>query len=118
MVGRTKTATKEERRRFQDIQSLGCLACHIEGHPPTPCEIHHLISGYRIGHHASIGLCAHHHRGIPEGHLAPSRMELIKGPSLARNSREFHARYGSDEELLELQEKRLEAHRKNIIGRG
>ena len=95
-----RQSCQAEQRRFRELQDIGCIACRLEGYPRTPGDIHHLVDGYCIGHGATICLCPWHHRGETEGHMAPSRMELIKGPSLARNKRAFVERYGSERELL------------------
>ena len=50
-----------------------------------------------------VGLCAWHHRGVPENFSHAEAREIL-GPSLAEGSRPFHDEFGSDEELLEIQE--------------
>jgi hypothetical protein len=61
----------------------------------APGEIHHLLLGsVRAGHLYTICLCYHHHRKNHQPTL---------GPSLSGGSKEFHARYGSDQELLDYQ---------------
>jgi Recombination enhancement, RecA-dependent nuclease len=73
-------------------------------------EIHHLLSGNkRIGHHATIPLSTWHHRGQPYPSFNAFLMAETYGPSLARQSKAFHARYGTDQELLERTNKLLEA---------
>ena len=50
------------------ISRLGCVVCHLTGHPGTIAEIHHLLSGgRRIGHKATIPLCVGHHRAPEKG---------------------------------------------------
>lgn len=113
----TKPPTKTDHRRWQDMQEIGCIACYQLGFQGVPSDMHHLLSGYRIGHYATIALCPWHHRGVPEGNLAPSRMEWLKGPSLAIDKRAFHAHFGTEEDLLAAQETRLADYRQRIIGR-
>ena len=108
MVGKAKSPTKAQQRRFQDLQELGCITCRLSGRGYRAPQIHHLVEGYRLGHDYTIPLCAWCHQGLPDGNLAPSRMEYEIGPSLARNKREFTARYGTERELLEKTERLLE----------
>ena len=104
--------TPEESARLDAIQS--CVACLLNdqrgGYLPTgmPVERHHLLSGgIRIGHLATIGLCQHHHRGQCHHGRNSSEMAALYGPSLAKGSRPFHAHYGTDAELLALQNELL-----------
>lgn len=106
MVGKTKHQIKADEARMSAIVEICCIACAIEGRPGVPCQVHHMLNGYRLGHQYSIGLCPWHHEGdTPAGcngsvELATKRY----GPSLERNSRAFHARYGDDDELLIIQD--------------
>lgn len=73
-------------------------------------EIHHLNEGghagqKRRGDEFTIGLCSWHHRGIK------SFLSGTLGPSLALNSREFRECFGSDDQLLEEQNKLIEIGR-------
>lgn len=107
MVGKTETRTQSDNRRFDALSELGCLACNIEFWPGTACEVHHVLNGGRRGgHQRTLGLCAWHHRGIVadvfRGNL--ERMKLAYGPSLAHEPRAFYARYGSNDELLIIQD--------------
>jgi hypothetical protein len=105
--------TEAERRRFRDMQEIGCIACALEGwwrHEDrwqTPGDIHHIVKGYRIGHNATICLCPWHHRFVsPVGYWRKLSIVTIKemyGPSLADSPRGFHDRYGSDATLLYIQ---------------
>jgi hypothetical protein len=77
------------------IPLIGCLACRQEG-LFTQAEVDHLIDGgVRLGHRFTIGLCSWHHRAA-----APRR----PGPARAQGSKPFHATYGSDAELLAVQD--------------
>lgn len=85
--------TKADLRRFDALQTLGCIACRILGVYSLP-DIHHVLTGgRRTGHQATIPLCPWHHRGV-----LPPHQDL--GPSLANGSKPFHARFGKQEELL------------------
>ena len=97
MVGPQPAPTKADRRRFDALHELGCIACRVNGVVTiTTVEIHHLVEGNkRLGHSFTIPLCAWHHRGDAE-----NAMEMLKGPSLARNKRAFAKEYGTERELL------------------
>ena len=93
--------TAEERARWEAIKFEGyCTNCRHGG----PVEIHHLLSGgLRVSHLATVGLCAWCHRGIkPVGETITS-MRWLRGPSLYHHKREFYERWGSDQNLLDMQ---------------
>lgn len=91
------------------VKELGCLACHQLGHFRF-ADYHHIKSGNkRIGHHAGVGLCEWHHRGVPLVNDSAAETEKLFGPSLARNPRAFHAKFGTDSALLEQQDEILGA---------
>lgn len=102
----TGTPTKAEQARMDAMKEKGqCVACYQRGiHGRGYVEIHHLLSGNRrIGHLASVSLCSYHHRSVlPEG-MTRAEAEEVFGPSLANGSKPFRAEFGSDKELLDLQ---------------
>ena len=108
----TGKPTKAEQARFDKMKEQGiCMACYQQGFKAwQPIEIHHLLSGNkRIGHMATISLCSWHHRAVyPLGH-GHTKTELTEqlGASLANGSKPFHAEFGSDAELLDLQNELL-----------
>lgn len=75
------------------------------------CEIHHLLDGgRRIGHEATVGLSPWHHRGVCDPGMTSGQMELMFGPSLAYSgAKRFRAAFGTDEELLRMQNRLIEA---------
>lgn len=96
------------------VRSMPCVACQLLGvhEQPSPTEAHHLNLGgkagqKRRGDEFSIPLCGWHHRGVSHHNLPTSRMAAIYGPSLARQSVAFRARFGSDDRLLELTNRRI-----------
>lgn len=104
----TTTPTAEESAWLVAVKEGPCLACLIfTGRKFLGCDAHHLLSGgVRIGHLATIGLCAWHHRAVPElGY--PATMRELFGPSLMDGSKLFRAAYGADAELLALQKQVL-----------
>lgn len=119
MVGKTKTATKAQRRRFTDLQMVGCICCRLEGIAgdghPEPADIHHItMGGRRLGHDYTIPLCPWHHRGVGVAGLPDSVLEAGKGPSLARSKRAFVARYGTEMQLLRMTNGHLERLRRAV----
>lgn len=103
----TGTPTKAEKARMDKMKEMGqCVACYQRGiHGWGYVELHHLLSGNkRIGHLATVSLCIYHHRGLFEsggGSLADAK--AVYGPSLAHGSKPFRAEFGTDKELLDLQ---------------
>lgn len=114
--------TDEQQARQDRARELGCVACAIEwdlcGHNPVYCdappgapEIHHLTrTGRQIGQDETVCLCSWHHRGICVANYDSRDMRDLFGPSMAKGSKPFHARYGSNEELL--------AYQNNLLERG
>ncbi len=98
----TGKPTKAERARLERLAGMLCVACCIYGKPTChKVEIHHLLSGNkRRGHLFTIPLCSWHHRGDPWTDCTARYMEANYGPSLARSSKAFHEKFGTDEELL------------------
>lgn len=111
MVGKTKSPTIAEQKRFGKIVDYGCLACRAEKvEQRQATEAHHLLSGgKRRGHRFSIPLCSWHHRGIPQPGWNVATTREIFGPSLRLESRTFHARYGTDDELLAIVNRVIES---------
>lgn len=104
-MSRDKT-TEKDRQRYRRIQKIGCIACRKLGYD-SPAEIHHLNQGghagmKRLGNQFTIGLCPYHHRNHP-GPSTRRAMEEIYGPSLAGASKRFREKFGTDDELLALQ---------------
>lgn len=104
----TTTPTSEESAWLVAVKEGPCLACLMwSGSDVGGCDAHHLLSGgIRIGHLATIGLCAWHHRAVP-GDRSVAWMRKHWGPSLMDGSKLFRAAYGTDAELLALQKQVL-----------
>lgn len=114
----TKPPTNLELVRFDCIRRIGCIAClknQEVGRASATLvlrrlEIHHLLSGgRRIGHEATICLCHYHHQAkfLPYVDYGYKAQADAFGPSLEREPRRFHEMYGTDEELLALQNELL-----------
>jgi len=100
-----KEPTSRQLRRWRHAQDIGCVACILDGVGGVPGDVHHVLSGgRRVSHDATVVLCPWHHRGVlPSGRKADEFAE-VHGPSLAHTPNAFKRRYGSDEELLEIQD--------------
>lgn len=105
----TTTPTAEESAWLVAVKEGPCLACLIfTGNRYHGCDAHHLLTGgVRIGHLATIGLCAWHHRGMGDDGRIPRYWREDFGPSLMDGSKLFRAAYGTDAELLALQKQVL-----------
>lgn len=107
----TGKPTKAEAERLERITRGECVCCHLNNSLGRVraafhgCDAHHLLSGgRRRGHRFTIGACPWHHRGVrPYRQMTDKDATEIHGPSLAHGSRPFHDFYGSDDELLALQ---------------
>lgn len=107
----TGTPTKDEAMRMDYIKTASiCMCCRqLKPHPdlimPYAVEVHHLLKGNkRMGHRFTVGLCVWHHRGIPMYGKSRRQMIEIYGHSLADGSKPFRAQFGSDEDLLAMQD--------------
>ena len=102
--------TRAESKRMDGIKELCiCMACRQRGLSVSYVEVHHLnLDGKagqkRLGHRYTIGLCPWHHRGVTNG-LRADVMQSMLGPSLANGSKPFRAEFGSDMELLAVQDR-------------
>lgn len=94
---------KGDRKHILAVKEGPCVACIQRNIYNDPCEAHHLKDGdRRRGHRFTLGLCSWHHRGEP-GNMTTKEATEVLGPSLAKGSRPFHAEFGSDDDLLEIQ---------------
>ncbi len=93
----SKTATKAEKARFEFLsRELGCIACLLTN-GFREADVHHITDcGRRMGHDMTIGLCPHHHRGMPPEGYTDAQATSFLGPSLAISKRDFVAAYGSE----------------------
>ena len=111
----TGKPTKAEQARFDKMKDMGaCMACKQQNWKGwQPIEIHHLLSGNkRRGHIFTVSLCSWHHRGVYQSGHGHDKQTLTKllGASLANGSKPFHAEFGSDDELLAMQNEILNDH--------
>lgn len=104
--------TKADLERFERLRELGCVVSRVYlGRYAAP-DVHHLLEGgVRMGHQFTIPLSTWFHRGIP-GQLTQAECTRRFGPSRALNPMQFHKRFGTDLELLEMTNQLLETIRK------
>lgn len=112
MVGKTAPILKADKERFEIIVEIGCLPCLLERIHGTPCQVHHATDcGHRIEdegseHRYTYGNCLWHHSGELNGTCRGSVQyaEKLYGPSLRLSSRAYHERYGSERELVQVED--------------
>ena len=125
----TPPATAQQQARWDAMLQLGCLCCHMNrlkgmarasfARTRPELEIHHLTdTGRRIGHDATVCLCRFHHQGdrLPYTGAGYKAQAERFGPSLGREKKRFRAMYGSDGELLALQNSMLTGETQCTLG--
>ncbi len=89
-----KNPTAAEKRFHDQLASLGCIACFLDGNYSPEVSIHHIEGRTRPGAHMKVlPLCAGHHQdgtGIP-GLIAVHPWKT-----------RFENQYGKQDELLSL----------------
>ena len=112
-----RAMTVAEASRVTDAKWLACIPCLVwarAGHMPTEdvatcCEYDHKKSGnIRRGHRYGYAACIWHHRRIVGDGWNHAHMTAHFGPSLLDGSRLFRDTYGSDDELIALQDELLQ----------
>jgi len=86
----TGTPSKAERRWMDWCLGQGCVCCAKPlaarpGYFNPVCEIHHIVeANQRLGHLATLPLCAWHHRHSPEArHVNKAVFERCFGTEMA-----------------------------------
>ena len=99
---------KADKSRMQAIKDSGCICCLLATGKTQAPDVHHLTSGgRREGHQATLGLCGYHHRGLLDGQSKQFVSGLL-GPSYAWGRKGFQQHFGTDEQLLKIQNMILE----------
>jgi len=107
---RGKNRTNAENKRFDQIQQRGCVPCYLEAKLQSrvwlvePCDIHHTEGQ---NHSLTYGNCPWHHRGLRKIGVAEWIMVENFGPSMAKSPKAYRARYGSESDILAIQNKML-----------
>lgn len=108
-------------RRFGRIYEIGCIACYKRGWF-NECQVHHQnldehAGQKRIGDEATIGLCPWHHVGEPIGNVSLTDCRRLMGPSMKHEPVKFREVFGSDQDLLRLQNELIEEAELAVVGR-
>ena len=91
--------TNEERDFQRDVRACGCIVCWVDMRIFSEGDIHHILNGDRkAGEMKVLCLCPSHHRAGLKGPTIVSRH-----PYRAR----FVEKYGSEEELYQIQMHRV-----------
>jgi hypothetical protein len=104
-----KSLTKADLERRAAIHAGHCMACIQRGidlRGQGLVQWHHTAGKKR--HDLTCGLCIWHHMARPFDFHSHDEMRHHYGPSLAEGSKPFHARFGSNAELLARQNEYLE----------
>lgn len=111
-----RAMTKAERSRVLDSKEEKCVPCVVwAANGNMPEEDVALVNQYdhkksgniRRGHKFGFASCDWHHQGLISCGWNHAHMRRHFGPSLTDGSRLFHETYGSDDELIALQDKLL-----------
>lgn len=87
------TPSKAERELWDELASLGCIACRKDGRHNSMVSIHHIDGRTKPGAHRKVlPLCAGHHQ---DGTGAPGLIAVH--PYKAR----FEEKYGKQSDLLD-----------------
>lgn len=109
----TPAAKPAQKARWEAMREYGCICCRLNGFFTRDVEIHHMNEGgtagsKRRGHDFTVALCPWHHKGVVSSGMTSIAAAKLLGPSLAKQSKVFRERYGTDDELLEKQNYLLE----------
>jgi len=117
MVGKTKSATKDQKGRMATIKELPCLPCilGLHGAPafykPMRSTVQHVVEGMkRLGHDFTYGSCAWHHLGECLPGWDRQQMGGQFGPSLAWGKRTFQGFFGTERRLVSLQDELIKCY--------
>jgi len=81
--------TAAQKRLWNKLVLMGCIACKKDGNPDTPAEIHHIKKHGNHNHNLVLPLCPKHHN---------EKNDLV--PCIHHNRLEFIEKYGTPDELL------------------
>lgn len=113
----SKSANASEGKHIEECKVGPCIPCLsaflqgllVESDVFLGGDYDHKKSGnIRRGHLFGFCSCAWHHRAHPWQGLSHAEMRARFGPSLMDGSRKFRMHYGSDDELIALQQRVLD----------
>lgn len=113
----------EEHRaiRFASLKEMGCMIARLRGLEWVGTDIHHLLTtglhgnGKRRGDEFTIALNPYSHAGKPFNGWSVDECREMFGPSYALHAREFRDTFGTDEELLAMQNELLRAYLRSTM---
>lgn len=98
------TPNKKNKKRHDLIREKGCVVCYYESGEITYPQIHHITGCETQDDHVNtIGLCYWHH--MADQQLPPNPSYISRHP----NKKRFEDKYGTEQELLELQNEMIGA---------
>lgn len=112
MRSKAKPPTKAESERMRDAKESVCIPCLVWAsagnmpleHVAVESDYDHSKSGNkRRGHAYGFASCLWHHRGRVSEGWTHAQLRAYFGPSLMDGSRLFREVYGSDDDLIRLQ---------------
>lgn len=107
-----RAPTKDEAARIVEAKLGPCIPCLVwalMGNMPLADVIvgvtydHKKSGNIRRGHMFGFASCLWHHERVPHQGWTHARCTSHYGPSLMDGSRTYHATYGSDDYLIDLQ---------------
>lgn len=109
---RIPAPTADEAERERRARAIGCLCCVLNleadglatGLPDTKqhCNLGGWHGAPNRGERFTFIACTWHHQGYLLPGYTTTTMTAAYGPSLAKGSKPFRARYGTDDELIHL----------------
>lgn len=104
LTTRQRSTTKVDRQLWTRMaNTVGCIACHLDGHANPLVSIHHIDGRTKPGcHERVLPLCAGHHQAA----TGEDKSLIAVHPDKAR----FEQRYGPQAGLLELVHQLLAGH--------
>lgn len=86
-----------------ELYEMGCIICRKRGVTQRFPELHHITDGgRRKGDTFLLPLCSWHHRGEPPSiDMTKRAAQILMGPNLRDNKKQFIERYGTEMELFE-----------------
>jgi hypothetical protein len=113
-MGPTERISKAHHQRFETMREIGCLISLVYfGKGGTPGTVHHIVEGgKRLGHQFTLYLSPWFHQGQPPmvirrgepKQLSQDQATHLYGPSLELDRLAFEARFGTQRELLAMQD--------------
>jgi len=88
-MAKKKQANRAEKEHMGKVAEIGCIVCLNEGHPETPCNIHHIDRSRN--HYRVLPLCPRHH-SVQFGGL---------GEAIHAGRQTWVSNHGTEQELLE-----------------